>query len=386
MKPINVALIGTGFIGPVHAEALRRLGIPFSGVLGSSEAASRRAADALGIPRAYRTYDEVLADPAVRAVHITAPNRLHVTMAKRALEAGKHVMCEKPLGMTSAETAELVAVAKRSRVAAGVTYNIRFYPQVAEARERVRAGAVGDVVSIVGSYVQDWLLYPTDYNWRVLAEQGGALRAIADIGTHWLDLAQHIVGKEVQAVCADLHTVHPVRERPLGEVQTFSGKEAERPAATEKVPITTDDLGAVLLRFRGGARGMLWVSQVTAGRKNCVRFELGGTRASLAWDSESPETMWIGHRDQPNQLLMRDPGLLTPGARALTGHPGGHAEGFADTFKQCFRAFYDDIETGRFATAPTYPTFEDGHRELLLCEAIERSHREGRWIEIGGHS
>lgn len=383
MRSLGVALIGAGFIGPVHLEALRRLGIPVLGVLGSSEAAGRRAAERLDLARAYRTLDELLADPAVTAVHITAPNRQHFPMARRALEAGKHVMCEKPLAMTAAESAELVAVAGRTGRAAAVTYNIRFYPQVAEARARVQSGALGEVFSVFGSYVQDWLLYPTDYNWRVMAGEGGALRAVADVGTHWLDLVQHVVGQPIQAVCADLHTVHPRRQRPRGEVQTYAGP-SEGPVDTESVAVTTDDLGAVLLRFRGGVRGALWVSQVTAGRKNCVRFELAGSHAALAWNSEEPEGLWVGHRDQPNQQLLRDPALLSPDARNLTAHPGGHAEGFADTFKQCFRAFYTAIEQGRHHTDPPFPTFADGHRELVLCEAILRSHREGRWIEIGG--
>jgi predicted dehydrogenase len=229
--------------------------------------------------------------------------------------------------------------------------------------------------------VQDWLLLPTDYNWRVLAKEGGELRAIADIGTHWLDLMHAITGLEVEAVCADLNTVHPIRQRPKGEVQTFKGKE-EKVAATEPVKVTTEDFGSVLLRFKGGARGVLWVSQVTAGRKNCLRFEIGGAKSALYWNSEEPNTMWIGHRRQPNESLIRDPALVSDAARRFINYPGGHAEGFPDTFKQCFKAFYSYIAAGDFSAPPTFPTFADGHREIALCEAILKSHRQNKWMKV----
>jgi predicted dehydrogenase len=204
---------------------------------------------------------------------------------------------------------------------------------------------------------------------------------VADIGTHWLDLVQHVTGLEVDAVCADLSTVHPVRRRPRGEVQTFKGKEEPGRRETDPVEIRTEDQGAILLRFRGGARGSLWVSQVTAGRKNCLRFEIAGSKASAAWWSERPDELWIGHRERPNETLMRDPSLVSDAARRFVSFPGGHVEGFPDTFKQCFRAFYGHIRSGAPAE---FPTFTDGHREILLCEAILRSHREGRWVDVKG--
>ena len=378
---MRVAVFGAGFIGPVHVEALRRAGVEVAGILGVSDDESRRAAASLGLPRAYGSLDEVLADASVGSVHVATPNRLHYPMAKAALAAGKHVMCEKPLAMTAAESAELVALAAASGRAAGVNYNIRYYPLCLEARDRVQRGDVGDVYSVCGSYAQDWLFHPTDYNWRVLAEEGGELRAVADIGTHWLDLVHAITGLETEAVCADLKTVHPIRQRPRGEVETFKGKQ-EKAVATEPVAIATEDYGCILLRFRGGARGCLWVSQVTAGRKNCLRYELAGSKCALAWSSESPNELWVGHRDRANELLLRDPALVSDAARAAINYPGGHNEGFPDTFKQCFRAFYGYIAAGDFAAPPTFPTFADGHREIVLCEAILKSHREGRWVEV----
>lgn len=383
MAEIRTAVVGAGFIGPVHVEALQRLGVRVAGILGVSNQESQAAAEQLGLPRAYGSFDEVLADETVPVVHIATPNRLHYPMAKAALEAGKHVMCEKPLAMNATESADLVELARKKGLVAGVNYNIRYYPLCLEAADMRRRGDLGEVYSVCGSYVQDWLFYPTDYNWRVLAEAGGALRAVADIGTHWLDLIHAITGLEAEAVCADLATVFPVRQRPLGEVETFKGKGAG-PTKTEPVDIATEDYGCVLIRFVGGGRGCLQVSQVTAGRKNCLRYEIAGSKCALAWCSEQPNELWIGHRDRANEMLMRDPSLVSDGARRFINYPGGHNEGFPDTFKQCFRAFYDDIAAGGRATSPSYPTFADGHREIVLCEAILRSHQENRWIELEG--
>jgi predicted dehydrogenase len=381
MFDIRTAVIGAGFMGPAHTEALRRLGVQVTGILGVDAAESVSAARKLGLPKAYGSFSEVVKDKTVHAVHITTPNRLHFQMARDALKAGKHVLCEKPLAMNTRETAALVKLAGTSGLAAGVNYNMRFYPLALEAREMVRKGRVGEVYSVVGSYVQDWLLYPTDYNWRVVAEEGGALRAVADIGTHWLDLAQSVTGLKVASVCADLATVHPVRRRPKGEVETFSGK-VKKVQATEDVAITTEDCGSILLRFDNGARGCVWVSQTTAGRKNCLRFEIAGAKAALYWDSESPNAMWIGSRDKANETLLKDPGLLSDAVRPFVGYPGGHNEGYPDTFKMCFKAFYSFIAKGDFKTPPPFPTFADGHREVALCEAILKSHNKGGWISL----
>lgn len=381
MTSINVAIVGTGFMGPSHTEALRRLGINVAGILGSSAEKSQAAAQVLGIPKAYGSFDELLAEPEIHAVHITSPNRYHFEQASQALKAGKHVHCEKPLSMTSSESSALVKLAKESGLAAGVNYNMRFYPLNLEARDMIERGALGNVFAIQGSYVQDWLLYPTDYNWRVLDKEGGKLRAVADIGTHWLDLIQSVTGLSVEAVFADLKTVHPTRQRPTGEVATFSGKVAEVDA-TESIDIDTEDFGAILLRFKGGARGSLWVSQVTAGRKNSLRYEISGSEAALSWNSEQPNDLWIGHRNQPNQQLMRDPGLVSDAARNHITYPGGHNEGYDDSFKQSFKAFYDYIAAGDFSAPEPFPTFADGHQEILLCEAILKSHQEERWITI----
>jgi predicted dehydrogenase len=378
---IRTAVVGAGFIGPVHVEALRRLGVTITGILGVDEKESTSAQQKLGLPKAYKSLDEVLNDPAVQVVHLPVPNVLHYPFAKRVLAAGKHVLVEKPLAMNSRESAELVELARSKKVAAAVCYNVRFYPLNLEARDMARRGDLGTVYAINGSYTQDWLFYDTDYNWRVLADQGGELRAVSDVGTHWMDLVGSITGLEPEAVFADLRTVHPVRKRPKGEVQTYSGKMGA-PVEREPIDITTEDYGCILFRFKGGARGSLWVSQVTAGRKNCLRYEIAGSKCALEWNSETPNEIWIGRRDKPNERLIRDPSLLSDLARRFCTYPGGHNEGFPDAFKNCFRAFYEYIDAGDFNAPPLYPTFADGHREIVLCEAILRSHREQKWVNV----
>jgi predicted dehydrogenase len=380
MYDIGVAVVGAGFIGPVHVEALRRLGLPVRGILGCDDAESQRAKKTLGLPKAYGSLDEVLADSTVQSVHLAVPNVLHYEFAKRAISAGKHVLCEKPLAMTSKESGELVELAKGKKLAAAVCYNVRFYPLNLEARDRVARGEIGKIYAVNGSYTQDWLFYDTDYNWRVLSDQGGELRAVADIGTHWMDLVTSITGLEVESVFADLNIVHPVRKRPKGEVETYSGKLATE-RQTEPVKIDTEDYGCILFRFKGGARGSLWVSQVTAGRKNCIRYEIAGANCALAWNSESPNEIWIGHRNKANESLIRDPSLVGQLARGYLNYPGGHNEGFPDAFKQCFRSYYNYIAAGDYNAAPLYPTFAQGHKEVLLCEAILKSHREQAWVK-----
>jgi predicted dehydrogenase len=381
MTQLGTAVIGTGFIAPIHVEALRRLGRPIVGVIGSTPEKGSAAARAWGLPKSYDRYEEVLADPAVGVVQLASPNRLHFPQCKLALAAGKHVLCEKPLAMTATETAELVKVAGQSGRVAAVCYNVRFYPLCVEARQRVASGEIGRVYHVTGSYVQDWLLHETDFNWRVMASEGGALRAVADIGTHWLDLVATITGLEIEQVCADLRTFLPTRRRPKSSIETFQAKLAA-PRETEPVAIDTEDYGSILMRFRGGASGCVTVSQVTAGRKNCLRFEIAGSRGAVAWNSERPNELWLGHRDAPNELLPRDPALLTPEARRFANYPGGHDEGFADTFKQLFRAVYDYIEAADWNAPRPFPTFEDGRREVVLCEAILRSHRESQWVAV----
>ena len=380
LSDIGVAIIGTGFMGRVHVEALRRVGVSIRGILGSSSGKSKWAAAEFGLPCGYESLDELLADRTVHAVHVNTPNRFHLPQAAAAIRAGKHVMCEKPLAMDRRESAELLRLAdEHPQIVAAVNYNNRFYPLCHEAREIVRRGEAGRIFHITGSIAQDWLLYATDYNWRVLAEEGGRLRALSDLGSHWLDLIHFITGLEVEAVLADCLTVHPIRRRPKGEVETFTNKLTNE-AGTEPVAVTTDDFSAVLIRFGGGARGSLWLSQVSPGRKCSIRFEIAGQGRTLAWDSEHCEELWIGRRDGANSVVPRDPALMHDAARAVNDYPAGHAEGYPDTFKQCFRSFYRYIAAGDFAAPRSFATFADGHRDIVLCDAFVESAQRGSWI------
>jgi predicted dehydrogenase len=377
---LRAAVVGTGFIGMVHVEALRRLGVEIAGIVGSSPDRVREKARTHPLPEPYESFEAMLADPQVDVVHITSPNHLHFAHARAALEAGKHVVCEKPLGMDSAETGELLRLARGSGLVHAVNFNIRCYPQCCEARERVATGTVGEVRLITGAYLQDWLLYDTDWNWRLEADRGGGLRAVGDIGSHWIDLMTYVSGRHVEAVLADLTTFIPVRRRPVGPVETFSG--GGTAGETVPVEIRTEDTASILLRFAGGARGALTVSQLSPGRKNALSFQLDGAQSALAWNAERPEELWVGHRDRPNELLLRDPALLTPAAAAAATVPGGHAEGFENTFRELYRRVYRAVAAGGTPDAPDYPTFADGHEEALIGDAIAASARAGRWVSV----
>jgi predicted dehydrogenase len=376
---IGTAVIGSGFIGTVHIEALRRIGVRVAGVLESRpELGATRAAE-LGLPRAYDSLDAVLADPSIQVVHVTSPNELHFEQASAILAAGKHVICEKPLSMTSQESAALVAQAAASGLVNAVNFNIRFYPLNQHVAQLVRDGGVGDVRFVNGRYFQDWLLFDTDWNWRLEKDQGGALRAVGDIGSHWLDLTTFLTGQRLQAVMAELTTFIPVRRKPAGPVLTFS---TERAAETVPVEINTEDTATILLRFEGGARGSVAISQLSPGRKNSIVYQIDGSSSAVAWDSEQPEQLWIGHRDRPNELLLRNPALMNGAGAAAARLPGGHVEGFADTFGAVFSAVYDDVLAGRPSAHPRYATFADGHEEMLVGDAVLESSRTGRWVEI----
>jgi predicted dehydrogenase len=378
---IRVGIVGTGFIGPAHLEALRRNNVS---VVGLAEATAELAAEkaaALDIGKAYESYEAMLEDATIDVIHLATPNYLHYPHAKAALEAGKHVVCEKPLAMNSQESADLVRIAKETGLVNVINFNIRFYPMAHQARSMVQNGEIGDIFILQGSYLQDWLLLPTDWNWRLEPDLGGTLRAVGDIGSHWLDLMSFITGLKVKEVFADFKTFHPVRKKPLKPLETFTGK-LLTPEDYEDKPIKTEDYASILLHYENGVRGILTVSQVSSGRKNRIFFEINGSQSSLVWNGERPNELWIGNRSEPNQLLMKDPSLLSQDAQATASYPGGHNEGFPDTFKQLYNKVYNYILAGDFTAKPDFPTFADGHYEQVLSEAIEHSAREGQWIEV----
>jgi predicted dehydrogenase len=383
MKTIKTAIFGTGFMGRVHLEALRRVeGVQCVAIAARNADTGRRLADAFSIPKVTTDYFEVLRDPAIEAVHICTPNALHYAMAKDAIVAGKHVLCEKPLTATLAEAEELAALAKEKGVRNCVCHNLRYYPMVQQMRRMREAGDLGEILVVQGTYSQDWLLYDTDWNWRVETKSAGASRCMADIGSHFFDMAEHVSGLRVTSLCADLQTFHPTRKKPKHSVETFANKliSAED---YEEMAIETEDFGAVLFRMGSRARGAMTASQVSAGRKNRFSIEVYGTDASVAWDQERPDELWSGRRDEGNQIFIKDPALLKPEARSYADLPGGHSEGYDDTFKQVFRRFYRSIAS---AGPAEYPQFADGLRQLVILDAELQSHRQRRWIDVPAHS
>ena len=376
---VGAAVIGSGFIGTVHIEALRRIGVRAVGLLDSSPQRGARRVAELGLPKAYGSIEELLADDTVQVVHVTSPNELHHSQVKAIIAAGRHVVCEKPLALTSAESAELVALAAASGLVNAVNFNIRYYPLNQHVAQLVAEGGIGDIRLITGRYFQDWLLYDTDWNWRLESKQGGALRAVGDIGSHWLDLVTFLTGLHVTEVMADLTTFIPVRQKPAGPVLTFS---TERTAATIPVEIHTEDVATILLRFGGGARGSVAISQLSPGRKNGLAYQIDGASSAVAWDSEQPDSLWIGHRDRPNELLLRNPALMNPAGAAAARLPGGHVEGFADTFGAVFTAVYADVLAGSPSAAPRYANFAAGDEEMRIGDAVLGSARTSRWTKV----
>ncbi len=377
INQLRAGVIGTGFIGPVHIEALRRLGVQVA-ALADVPAVVEKAAAKHGIPNAYGDWREMLKSAEIDVVHVTAPNRFHCEMSLAALEAGKHVICEKPLAMNTKETAQIVKVAKSSGTVFAVNYNFRFYPGVLALRKMVESGDFGDIMHVNGSYMQDWLFKDTDYNWRLLPQEGGKLRAVADIGTHWMDAVSYILGSKIKSVFADLVTWHKTRKRPLGEVQTFAKADTEMKYA--EYPVKTEDYANVLLQFANGARGNMGVSQVAAGRKNCVRIEIYGSKKSAWWCSENPEVLHFGNRDGANETAVRATGAFGGGAAGFMDYPPGHVEGFPDTFKMLFRSVYGQIATGQ--KSGLFADVKAGHEEVAVCEAIMASNKSRGWAKV----
>ncbi len=391
MKPIRTAILGTGFMGRVHLEALRRVeNVEIAAVAGRNADAARRLGSGFSIPTIATDYRDVLRDSAIDVVHICTPNAQHFSMTQAALQAGKHVLCEKPLATSVEDGEKLVALAARHALRNCVCHNLRYYPMVQQMRRMCEAGDLGEVLIVQGTYSQDWLLYDTDWNWRVDDKAGGPSRCMADIGSHWFDMAEHVTGLRVSSLCADLQTFHRTRKQPKHAVETFANKTLG-PGDYLETAVQTEDFGAVIFQMGACTRGSVTASQVSAGRKNRLSIEIYGTKSSIAWEQERPDELWSGHRDAGNQIFIKDPSLLKPAARSYADLPGGHSEGYDDTFKQLFRRFYPSIgetATGTsaagtpVASAPEYPQFVDGLRQLRILDAVLKSHQTRSWIDL----
>jgi predicted dehydrogenase len=380
MRTYKAALIGTGFVGRVHLEGIRRAG--FVEIYGIGEPQIEKAQQLgaeFGAKRVEADYRKLLEDPAVDAVHVCTPNALHFPIVKDALEAGKHVICEKPLTVSTAYAKQLVELAAEKKLRNCTFHNLRFYPMVQQMRRMREAGELGEILVVQGTYSQDWLLYDTDYNWRLESKDNGPSRCLADIGSHYCDMAEHITGLRISSLSADLQTFHTTRRKPKGPIETFAGKTLSAEDYTE-YPIDTEDFGAVVFRMGDRTRGAYTASQVSSGRKNGLVMEIYGTKGSVTWCQERPDELWIGHRNEPNQIIIKDPSLLKPAARSYADLPGGHSEGYDDTFKQVFRRFYASI--GDPSMKPEYPQFVDGLRQLSIVEAEIESSAKHAWVDV----
>ncbi len=380
MKKLRTAVFGTGFMGKVHTEGIRRLGnVEIVAIAASNEEKARKFADEVSVEGATGDYRTLLDDPTLDAVHICTPNALHFPMAMAALEAGKNVLCEKPLATSVEEAQKLVAKAKERNLANCTFHNLRYYPMVQQMRRLRESGALGEIYVVQGTYSQDWLLYDTDWNWRIDPQANGRSRAFADIGTHWCDMVEHISGERITSLCADLQTFHEKRKKPTGSVETFSGKTFQ-PSDYEEVPIDTEDFAAVLLRLGNRTRGAFTVSQISAGRKNRLFMEVYGSKGSVAWDQEKPDELWMGKRNEPNNVVVKDASLMLEAARDYADLPGGHSEGYDDTFKQVFRRFYRTVADR--TAAVEYPQFTDGLRQLQILDKVLSSSNARAWVDF----
>lgn len=379
MQKIKTAVFGTGFMGRVHTEAIRRLGnVEVTALASSPGGDPRTLADQFDVEQVTKDWEKLLDDPAIAAVHICTPNALHGAMTKRALQKGKHVLCEKPLAMSSAEAQEMLDLAQKNNLVHAVNHNLRYYPVVQHVRQMIARDDLGDILVVQGTYSQDWLLYDTDFNWRILAEHNGASRVVGDIGSHWMDMIQHLTGMPITALCADTMIFHKTRKKPKKAIQTFAGKTLQ-PEDYDEVSIDTEDFASVLVQLGARCRGAYTVSQVSAGNKNSFRFEIYGTKAGVSWNQESPDQLWIGYRNEPNRIIVKDPSLLAPAAAGFADLPGGHSEGYDDSHKQLFRRFYRRIADPE--TPVDYPTFADGVRGMRLIEKVLESSRRRAWVD-----
>ena len=383
MKKHKVAVIGTGYIGIVHIEQLLRLpNAELVGVTDKNQTLAAEVAERFGIRRVYASADEIMADPAIEVIHNCTPNNLHFNLNKQALLADKHVLSEKPLALSAAESGELTRLAHQRGLTTGINFCYRYYPVVQDAAVRVARGDLGAVYNILGSYLQDWLLYPTDYSWRLDPKKAGVSNIVGDLGSHWCDLAQFISGLKITEVMAELRTILPIRKRPQhGAALTFA---AAADTAQEDVPISLDEYGALLLRFENGVSGTFTTSQLAAGRKCNIDIQIYGAKGSLAWNHERAAELWLGHRNEPNQIFFESPILQAESTRRYAKLPSGHPMGYMDAVLNLFGDFYGAIALRQACQPATYryPDFEAGHDEMCVLETAIASRKSGTWAKV----
>lgn len=384
MRRVRCGLVGFGFIGPQHAEAMRRLGyVDVAAVCSNEPAQTQEKAERLGIPKVYCRYEDLLDDQSIEVVDIVTPTRMHHPIALAAMARGKHVIVEKPLSLSVAEARSMQEAAQSAGVVHAVTFNYRYFPMVQQARAMVKRGEVGSIHLLHGHYLQEWLLHDTDFSWRLDPLESGPSAMVGDAGCHWFDLVEHVTGLRVKSVLAELRTVIAVRRKPTRAREAFAEAGEED---TEPYPVTVPDLGAVLLRFEGGATATFLASPLCAGHKNDLRLEIHGANLSLSWVQEDPNFLRVGRRGEPDQVISRDSGLLAKEVRPYTSLPGGHSEGWPDAFKNTLNNIFEFIAEGRDPRSDgniQFPTFADGFRAAAISDAIVRSHSAGGiWTDV----
>ena len=371
MKKFKTAVVGSGFIGVAHIEALRRLGnvevVALCDMYGAEKKASENHIDL-----AYSDYKKLIDEVDLDFVHVCTPNDTHFAIAKYALEHNVNVVLEKPMTFTVNEAEELVALAKEKNLINAVNFHNRLYPANIFIKNYIKENNIGDVISINGNYIQDWLLYDTDYSWRLNSKESGSTRAVADIGSHWMDLVEYLTGESIVEVFAEFKTVYPKRKKAIGEIKTFTTNEN---AEYELKDIDTEDIAMVMYRFSNGAIGSVTISQMGAGKKNCLDVFISGTKASIKWGLEDLENVFVGYRDRPNEVITKDYTLMKT-SRGAIDYPAGHTEGFPDAIKQVFKQVYQQPENKNYAH------FTDGLRQMILCEKIYESAKNSKWVRV----
>jgi predicted dehydrogenase len=380
---INVAVIGTGYIGKVHLETLQRIpNVQVKAIVTSNPDAAKNFTNIEIITNDYRELLENSNN--IDVFHNCTPNHSHFAINKDLLAAGKYIFCEKPLAISAEQCRVLCDLAASKNILTAINFCYRYYPVIQDAAVRVQENEIGKVHTIFGSYFQDWLLYETDYNWRLDKKFSGISNTVADIGSHWLDLAQFVSNTKIVEVFADLRTILPTRKKSTTKVATFAQKSALAPELQD-IPIELDDYGSILLHFANGAAGAFSVCQLCAGKKCSIDLQLYGTKSALAWNHEQPGQLQIGHRNRANEIFSENPLLQHNSTAHFARLPAGHPMGYFDAEYNLFSEFYHAINLHQQGSTIdiTWPTFQDGYEKMLLIEAIVKSHLEKKWVTIG---
>jgi predicted dehydrogenase len=379
---INVGVIGTGYIGPIHIEALRRMsGINVKSVCDTNRELAAKTAVRYNIEEIHTDFREIINDGSIDVVHVCSPNRLHYDMNKAAILAGKHIMSEKPLAMTFEEAARLTELSDKKGTVTGINFCYRYYPLILEMALRGRSSDAGIIRMVTGTWFQDWLSEASDWTWRLDKKEAGASNIAADLGSHWFDLVQFISGLDITEVMSDFSTIIPVRKKPAGQVLAFR-KTLDKDGCEVKVEL--EEYAAVLFRLSNGAPGSFTTCQAAHGRKSDIEVEVYGSEYSMAWDHSRSNNLWIGYRNRANEILTESPSLQNTGISRYATLPAGHPLGYNDAVLNLFRDFYDAVESGGRESERLFPrpTFASGMIETRILKAVIQSAESRLWVKV----